>query len=428
MPDFGIMRGFSDKLFSDKLVAGQLPTSIGNTNPSNKFIFSVDTRYLYTGSTTRNQFKLPLVSSTAINITVEWGDGLSDNITVWNAATTTHTYTTPGVYIIEISGTLRGFQFNGGGDRLKVINLFNYGCLEINTIGTFNGCGRMTQTAIDAPLITTTSLQSTFLNCNQFNGNVGNWNVTNVTSFLQMFSGASIFNNAGVDSIKNWNVSNATQLGGMFTNSSFNQPIGNWNTSKVTELSAMFNGSTFNQDISKWNTSNVTAMNSMFIGNNAFNQPIGSWDVGKVTTFTSMFQACKFNQDISKWNMSSATNITNMFRANTNFNQPIGSWNTSKITSLDNIFFGATSFDQNIGSWNITLATTGGGIMLGKDPSSFVPDNLDAIYIGWSAQAVKPNLSINFGSIKYTASGVAARAILTSAPNNWTITDGGLAL
>ena len=30
------------------------------------------------------------------------------------------------------------------------------------------------------------------------------------------------------------------------------------------------------------------------------------------------------------------------------------------------------------------------------------------------------------GALKYTAAAVAARAVLTSAPNNWTITDGGL--
>jgi len=29
MPDFGIFRGFNDKLFGDKLYAGQLPTQLG---------------------------------------------------------------------------------------------------------------------------------------------------------------------------------------------------------------------------------------------------------------------------------------------------------------------------------------------------------------------------------------------------------------
>jgi hypothetical protein len=31
MPDFGIFRGFNDKLFGDKLFAGQLPINLGNT-------------------------------------------------------------------------------------------------------------------------------------------------------------------------------------------------------------------------------------------------------------------------------------------------------------------------------------------------------------------------------------------------------------
>ena len=29
MPDFGIFRGFNDKLFGNKLYAGQLPTQLG---------------------------------------------------------------------------------------------------------------------------------------------------------------------------------------------------------------------------------------------------------------------------------------------------------------------------------------------------------------------------------------------------------------
>jgi hypothetical protein len=64
--------------------------------------------------------------------------------------------------------------------------------------------------------------------------------------------------------------------------------------------------------------------------------------------------------------------------------------------------------------------------MLFKIAANFSAANLDSIYNGWSSRPVKPNLSISFGSIKYTAAGVAGRLILTSAPNNWTITDGGI--
>jgi hypothetical protein len=37
MPDFGIMRGFNEKLFGDKLVAGQLPTQLGLIGSRNTF-------------------------------------------------------------------------------------------------------------------------------------------------------------------------------------------------------------------------------------------------------------------------------------------------------------------------------------------------------------------------------------------------------
>jgi hypothetical protein len=42
MPDFGIMRGFNDKLFGDKLVAGQLPTQLGLIGSLNITPFLLD--------------------------------------------------------------------------------------------------------------------------------------------------------------------------------------------------------------------------------------------------------------------------------------------------------------------------------------------------------------------------------------------------
>jgi hypothetical protein len=55
--------------------------------------------------------------------------------------------------------------------------------------------------------------------------------------------------------------------------------------------------------------------------------------------------------------------------------------------------------------------------------------NYDALLIGWSTitpseTPLKPNVGF-YGSFKY-CNGASARSILTSAPNSWTITDGGL--
>ena len=47
MPDFGIMRGFNEKLFGDKLVAGQLPTQLGLIGSQEAFEFDADARAFF---------------------------------------------------------------------------------------------------------------------------------------------------------------------------------------------------------------------------------------------------------------------------------------------------------------------------------------------------------------------------------------------
>ena len=81
------------------------------------FVSTWKTDNTSTGSSAANQVKLPLISLGTYNFRVEWGDGTADNITVWNAAATTHTYASAGTYEINITGTLTGWQFNNTGDR-----------------------------------------------------------------------------------------------------------------------------------------------------------------------------------------------------------------------------------------------------------------------------------------------------------------------
>ena len=64
--------------------------------------------------------------------------------------------------------------------------------------------------------------------------------------------------------------------------------------------------------------------------------------------------------------------------------------------------------------------------MTGKTAADYSTTNYNALLNGWSSRPVQPNITINFTGIQYTnAGGSAARAILTGAPNNWTIFDGG---
>jgi surface protein len=296
-----------------------------------------------------------------------------------------------------------------------------------------------------------TNMQNMFLLATSFNQNLNSWNVSSVTTMASMFSNTFSFNG----NITSWDVSNVLSMASMFQNApAFNQNIGSWNVSSVTNMNGMFNGAiAFNQNLNSWNTSNVIDMGSMFAGANSFNQSLNSWNTSSVnnmfamfnssisfngnitswntssvTNMSSMFQgAVAFNQNIGGWNVSSVTNMLGMFSGASTFNGNIGSWNTVNVISMQTMFQNANAFNQNIGSWNISNVTNFSNFMSGKTDLNYSSANLDAIYNGWSLLTVQPNLTnVSFGTIKYTLAGQAGKNILTGAPNNWSITDGGI--
>jgi surface protein len=374
--------------------------------PSNAFVMTVFI------SADGDTFQWPNRAGTRDGV-INWGDGTSVTST---GDLTAKTYALAGYYDISVTGTYTAPQFDGGGDRLKCVDVRQWGSVTGMTVwsDSFQGCANLVGTATDAPVLTG-SLFQMFTACTIFNGAIGNWNtgsVTNmsnmfntasafnqnigswntgaVTNMNQMFSGATAFNqdigawntsavtnmqtmfnaatafnNGGSATINNWNTGAVTSMSFMFQSASaFNQDIGSWNTSAVTSMGSMFrNATAFNNGgsatINNWNTGAVTAMNSMFQSATAFNQDIGSWNTGAVTSMGSMFYlATAFNQDIGSWNTSAVTNMSLMFAFATAFNQDIGSWNTSAVTNMTSMFNLATAFNQDIGSWNTSAVTT----------------------------------------------------------------------
>jgi surface protein len=358
--------------------------TISVTTEKFPFEFTINTANTSTGSTAADQFKLPLVSSLTLNAVVDWGDGSSDTITVFNQAETTHTYDTSSTteFTVSITGDLSGWQFNNGGDRLKMLNVVSWESLNISVSSGFYGCTNLTATATDAPLITSTSLGNYFRSCTNFNGDVGNWDISNVTSMSTMFREATSFNNGGNDSIKDWNTSAVTNMAQLFDgdnfNMSFNQPL-NWNVSNVTNMSFMFRRAiSFNQNIGSWDVSAVLNMSGMFNVAIAFNQDIGSWDTSAVTTMSSMFSgANSFDQNIGSWDTSAVTNMQSMFTNATAFNQDIESWDVSSVTNMSGMFNSATLFNQDIGSWDTSAVTTMGNMF--QSASAFNNGNSDSI-------------------------------------------------
>ena len=69
----------------------------------------------------------------------------------------------------------------------------------------------------------------------------------------------------------------------------FDGDISEWNVSNVTDMADMFNGSDFDGDISKWDVSNVKDMTDMFTSSK-FRGDISGWNVDKVEYFFPMFR------------------------------------------------------------------------------------------------------------------------------------------
>ena len=250
------------------------------------FTFTVNTALAGSAS---DVFDLPLVSDGTINFTVDWGDSTTDTITSYNQAEATHTYAAgAGIYTVKLEGTIRGFKFDNAGDDDKILDISNWGDLNITTPRAFRGCSNLTCSATDAPTVSSTDMTYAFRNCVNFNGAVGNWDVSAVQIFKQFFYNCEAFD----QDLNDWDMSSATSLQEMFIYCDiFNGNISSWDTSSVTTLQNMFYGVStgvlFNSDIGSWNTSEVTNMNRTFYRSNSFDQSLADWNIEKVTDFSS---------------------------------------------------------------------------------------------------------------------------------------------
>ena len=124
--------------------------------------------------------------------------------------------------------------------------------------------------------------------------------------------------------------------------------------------------------------------------------------------------------------LTGMTDLTYMFGSFTSLTDinRIDEWNTSGITTMVSMFQFCDQINFNIGTWNVAAVTNFTDFMADATPT-FSTTNLNAIYNGWSTQAVQSNCVISFGTAEYTtAGGQAGKNILTSV-SNWTITDGG---
>ena len=261
------------------------------------------------GTSDANTITIPTISGLTYNYTIDWGDGDIENITTDESPS--HTYATPGEVTVTITGDFPRISFNNGGDRLKLLEIQQWGAIAWSSMqGALFGCRNLIISATDAP------------------------NLSNVTSM------ESMLRDAGSDiDINLWS------------------DIGHWNVSNVQVMSRMFQGnSQFNQDISSWNVGNVEFMFRMFNRAANFNQDISSWNVSKVRSMAFMFElATSFDRDLGTWDISSIQQTQNVI---TGMNQMFANVGTEDGTGMstenyDNTLIGWATLDPDAGETQI---------------------------------------------------------------------------
>lgn len=93
-------------------------------------------------------------------------------------------------------------------------------------------------------------------------GNLNDIDTSNVKKMIDVFAWQDFDGD-----ISNWDVSNVTHFTRMFQNSTFtgkNSKLNGWDVSSGRIFTAMFDHSQFNNDISSWNSDYVSSTNEMF--------------------------------------------------------------------------------------------------------------------------------------------------------------------
>ena len=163
---------------------------------------------------------LPLQETGTYDFQVDWGDGHSDHVMEFQQ--NKHVYAQPGTYTLTISGKLQGFCFGEWNDlflhrlcdRGKLLDISQWGMLQLGNSGAyFSLCYNFTASARDAPnLEKTTNLYRMFYCTMAFNGDLSQWDVSQVTDMKQMFQQATAFNG----DLSQWDVSQVTDMKQMF--------------------------------------------------------------------------------------------------------------------------------------------------------------------------------------------------------------------
>ncbi|GLU45027.1 BspA family leucine-rich repeat surface protein [Allomuricauda sp. NBRC 101325] len=211
------------------------------------------------------EIQIGIESNYSYDFSIDWGDGVVEDINVNGQENISHIYKDPDTYSVAILRDFPALRMFYSATKSNLKSVEQWGSNPwVDLIGAFMFCDNMISNAKDAPNLSeqNISLHRMFYGATSFDGDLSNWDTQNVSFMSQMFSYATAFNG----NVSTWNTSNVTSMNGMFREATtFNKDISNWNVSKVTNLSFMFtDATTFNQNLGKWNIESLNNAFSIF--------------------------------------------------------------------------------------------------------------------------------------------------------------------
>jgi hypothetical protein len=299
----------------------------GGAAPNPDFVSTWDTTQAGSASDT---IVLPMTAGN----TVHWGDGNSDT-------TNTHTYASGGVYTVTIEGAVTTFRFAASGDRLKILDVSNWGGFDIANDRTFQFCNNLDVTATDVPILSNVnSASSLFERCNLTSVDFSTWDFSVCTNFRLFLS--RNYNFTG-------NVEGIIQSGVLRIDKGFNStPLGS--------------------------------------------PDLSTWDVSGITNWSDGLRDCSLGAltDVSGWipqgNMSGAFNVNPDLEG-----VGLSTWTIGAITSANNLFSNCTlttaNYDATLIAWEA------------QAPSNAVPINFGSSQytLGGAAETARTSLITTYG-------------------------------
>ena len=231
--------------------------------------------------------------------------------------------------------------------KLQSIDFSNFNTSNVTTVlSMFSGCSGLT--SLDLSSFRTSQVQimeGMFSGCSSLTSlDLSSFDTSEVITMVNMFRYCSALKS--ISFAKDIDTSKVTNMSNMFSGcyGLTNLNLSNFDTSSVTSMYSMFSGcsSLTRLDFSNFNTSNVTNMSYMFSNcGYLYSVDFSDFDTSNVTNMSYMFSASGFEVlDLSNFNTTNVTNMSYMFyNCDCLYEVDFSGVDTSNVTNMSYMFY-----------------------------------------------------------------------------------------